>query len=79
MAMCDVSELFDYWREYPPQHILMRGYVGYEGPGRSVAGPDARAELAALNPRTGGRARKLSQASEHVRKMAESLKRAKDG
>ena len=24
--------LFRYWHRFPPQHLLLRGYVGYEAP-----------------------------------------------
>ena len=24
--------MFDYWAEFPPVHILLRGFVGYEPP-----------------------------------------------
>lgn len=30
MPFIDIVELFDYWVEYPPAHILLRGYTGYE-------------------------------------------------
>ena len=26
-----VVELLDYWLEYPPEHLLLRAFVGYEG------------------------------------------------
>jgi hypothetical protein len=35
MSLPDVWDLFEHWREYPPAHILLRGYVGYEPPGKS--------------------------------------------
>lgn len=27
----DVLDLVDYWNDYPPIHMLFRGFVGYEG------------------------------------------------
>lgn len=32
MTLPEVEELFDYWREHPPTHILVAGYLGYEPP-----------------------------------------------
>ena len=65
-------ELFDYWHEYPPTHWLIRSYVGYQVPRKQE--DDPREALRALP--TSGRAKKISQAPERIRKMAESLKRA---
>ena len=27
----DVMDLLNYWVEYPPDHLLLRGLAGYEG------------------------------------------------
>lgn len=42
-----IMELFDYWAQYPPTHILMRGFVGYEG--GAVPGKLTEAESQFLN------------------------------
>lgn len=73
--MHDVMELFDYWNDYPPVHWLLRAYVGYEPP-RKFDDMEAREALKMLTPsRT---AKKLSGASERVRRMAESVKAQKN-
>jgi hypothetical protein len=76
MPFCDVMELFEYWREYPPMHWLLRSYVGYEPPARDME--DQSQAMAALN-RTAGRAKKTSRAPEHVRKIIEMMKAEKVG
>jgi hypothetical protein len=32
MEFPDALELMSYWAEYPPEHLLLKGYVGYKGP-----------------------------------------------
>ena len=71
MPFCDVMELFDYWRDYPPLHWLVRGAVGYEPP-KPIA-DDPMMAMRVLNPRAHG-ARKIANAPEHVRRMAESVR-----
>jgi len=68
-------ELFEYWGEYPPVHILVRGYIGFEGtkPQKIVTNPIEIA--AAMNMLSGGaRAQKLSTAPAVDRERFESLK-----
>ena len=31
MPFTDALELADYWRDYPPQHILIRAQLGFKG------------------------------------------------
>lgn len=31
MTLPEVEELCGYWSEFPPAHVLLRGFVGYEG------------------------------------------------
>lgn len=31
MTLPEVEELCGYWAEFPPAHLLLRGFVGYEG------------------------------------------------
>jgi hypothetical protein len=66
MAMCDVSELFDYWSQFPPMHILMRGYVGYK--------PEPKHEE---KPRgiVGERPWKLSNATPKEKEIFEQLRK----
>ncbi len=51
----DVAGLFDYWREHPPSHMLLAGFVGYQPPAETapdeVLRPD---QLAALLQRPMG-------------------------
>lgn len=69
-------ELFDYWREYPPQHWLLRGFVGYEPP-KKIEG-EAADSLRVLSS-TRRRNKKVSSAPKDVRKMIETLKATKIG
>jgi hypothetical protein len=44
IAFPDVVDLLEYWLEYPPTHLLLRAWTGFEGKGRR---PDsARAKRA---------------------------------
>ena len=38
-------ELFDYWQQYPPVHLLVRGYIGYEAPAKPSSEPVNFAEV----------------------------------
>ena len=31
----DAEDLIDYWAEWPPVHVLVRGAVGFKGRGRT--------------------------------------------
>jgi len=31
MTLPEVEELIGYWSEFPPAHILLRGFVGFKG------------------------------------------------
>ena len=31
MATCDAFSHAEYWNEFPPMHLLLRGFVGYKG------------------------------------------------
>jgi hypothetical protein len=66
MAMCDVNELFDYWNQFPPMHILMRGYVGYK--------PEAKREER-TSVIVGGRAAKIGKAPAREREIFEQLRK----
>lgn len=66
MAMCDVIELFDYWSQFPPMHILMRGYVGYK--------PEARREEKSRRI-VGERAAKVSNATPKEKEIFEQLRK----
>jgi hypothetical protein len=35
--MLEVVRLFDYWREHPPMHILLAGYLGSKSPGHQAS------------------------------------------
>lgn len=43
MTLPEVEELCAYWGEFPPSHILLRGFVGFEGkrPGKPNDAPAA--------------------------------------
>jgi hypothetical protein len=43
----DVLDLFEYWTEYPPAHLLLRALVGFEGSDKQQRRPSsARARRA---------------------------------
>ena len=77
MPFRDAVELFEYWGEYPPVHMLVRRQVGYEGSGepsgKIIQNP---VEIAAAMQALGwkGKAPKLSTAPEIDRARFESLK-----
>ncbi len=36
MIMPDVWETFEHWEQWPPEHVLLRGFVSYEAPARTT-------------------------------------------
>ena len=59
MTLPQVSELFNYWREYPPLHEMAKSYFGIKKPltmqeeiAQGAMGP---AEFAEYYKQTGGR------------------------
>ena len=75
--MHDAMELFDYWREYPPVHVLMRGYVGYKPQSKEdQITPEQFQRM--INPKARG-GRKLQDAPARDQKMFEKLKAAQRG
>jgi hypothetical protein len=57
--MSRIVEIFDYWRDYPPLHIMVRSYLGIESQGP----PDPLAIAEMMRAMTGSsRAQKLSTA-----------------
>jgi hypothetical protein len=47
-----VKALQRYWRDHPPVHLMIAGYLGYKPPGKPAAVPESQgnglAELMAL-------------------------------
>jgi len=41
-----VWDLLKYWREFPPTHVLLRGFVGWRGPEEEEGELQMPAELA---------------------------------
>ncbi len=76
MPFCDVMRLFEYWSDCPPVHLMVRGYLGYEKP-KPMEPQDTRHALQVLSGK--GSAAKISQASERVKLMAESVRNIKRG
>jgi hypothetical protein len=69
-------DLFEYWGEFPPVHILVRGYIGYEGTGPKKTTNNPIEIAAAMSMLSGGaRAQKLSTAPAVDRERFESLKK----
>ncbi|HVI09581.1 MAG TPA: hypothetical protein VND65_14930 [Candidatus Binatia bacterium] len=70
--MSRIAELFDYWRDYPPVHVMMRAYLGIESREEEV-NPVAMAE--AMHALTGSaHAQKLSSAPEIDQQRFKALK-----
>lgn len=32
LSLPQANDLLDYWSEFPPVHVLVRGYVGFKSP-----------------------------------------------
>lgn len=45
MTLWDVMELTEYWAEHPPVHILVAGFMGYQGTAETDK-PNWRDEMA---------------------------------
>jgi hypothetical protein len=37
MPLPQLWDLLKYWRDFPPAHVLLRGYVGWKGPADEIA------------------------------------------
>jgi hypothetical protein len=46
MLMPDVWEIFEQWDEWPPEHVLLHGFVGWKAPEKATTSPEAVADLA---------------------------------
>lgn len=72
MAWVDALDLLDYWQEYPPTHLLMRGYVGYKY--KPVLVEPTAVEQAALNQYlNAGATRPLASMPDYIRRDMEEL------
>jgi hypothetical protein len=71
MPFGDIVDLFEYWADYPPLHLMVRNYLGYESRA-SMSNPAAMME--AMKLLGSGRAQKLSEAPEIDRQRFEALK-----
>jgi len=50
MAFCDIMSMFEYWADCPPEHLLFRGFVGYEGKKKKQAPTPMEQRLVAGMP-----------------------------
>lgn len=66
MPMADAMELFDYWKIYPPVHVLMRMQSGYK--------PEANAVRTLPSPSSRPAATKLALAAPRDRAIFEELR-----
>jgi hypothetical protein len=64
MPFADIVQLFEYWAEYPPLHLMVRTYMGY----KSVPKEDQPKEKPHIV------APKLANAPKQVRDVFEELK-----
>jgi hypothetical protein len=71
MPMKDAMELFEYWAEFPPVHVLVRGYVGYQPPVKERFDPEQTLRMLSSSR---GRNKKAASAPSAVRKMIEAVK-----
>ena len=77
MPFCDAMELYEYWNDYPPLHVMVRNYLGYESRPKMSDPMEIAATVKAV---TGSaRARKLSTASRIDQERFAALKKVKRG
>jgi hypothetical protein len=72
ILMPDVWELFEHWTQWPPEFVLLRGFVGYEAPAVVKQGIDSKS-AAGLAQVFGG----AQKAPDHVKQLmdwAEQMK-----
>jgi hypothetical protein len=54
MSLPDAWELLEYWNEWPPEHMLLRGFTGYKPPptkpGRELATEEVTSLTGMLGP-----------------------------
>ena len=74
MPFVDAVGLFNYWSEYPPLHILVRNFLGYEPPKKVEADPVEVAHMMQALSGRSGRAKSLDMAPEYIQKMAYEMK-----
>jgi len=43
MPLPDVWEMFEHWNEWPPEHVLLRGFTQYQPPERTPEALDPEA------------------------------------
>ena len=72
MPFCDAVALFEYWADYPPLHLMVRGHLGIEKRRPDVNMIETAQAMQVLGGR--GRAPKLSSASEIDRARFATLK-----
>ena len=83
MPFCDAMKLFEYWADYPPVHMMVRDYLGYEGTVKEPTNNPVEV-AAAMQAITGamGRAPKVSTAPARDRErfaaLKEQMKKGKD-
>jgi hypothetical protein len=74
MPFIDAVELFEYWAEYPPVHLLVRAYLGFEGSSVAVGPEESKLALKLLAG--GRRAQSLDTASSQDQQRFFDLKKA---
>lgn len=50
----DASDLLDYWRDYPPAHVLVRSAVGYRPPGDATGSDTSLDDVRDISVALGG-------------------------
>jgi len=78
MALHDAVELMEYWSQYPPAHVLLRGYVRYNPPPRQSEIDSMLAFRKELGPIGAGRAKKVSEAPAHLQAIMKMMRDAQD-
>lgn len=76
MPFSGAVELMGYWNEYPPLHILARGYLGFKSSGREAkADTGGFATLASVSG--GGRKMSKDRAPLHIQQLIADSKKKK--
>jgi hypothetical protein len=68
----DVVGLIDYWTEFPPEHILLRGFVGY----KPAARRDNVREQSAIENVVARMSRSRSSMPKHILAELEAIERS---
>jgi hypothetical protein len=79
IALDDAWELFEHWQQWPPEHVLLRGFTGYDlrkGTGNRLQGTETDAsEVSRLSALLGPAEKAPPHISDMVRWAEETVRR----